>query len=79
MKELQQLSIQYVDKLENMVENNERLIDMISGGSLYQYKERTATEISAINANKRQKLLMRGALPSVGHQTQSVIIQNPAG
>lgn len=33
--ELQQLSTQYVDKLELMVENNERLIDMISGGALY--------------------------------------------
>jgi hypothetical protein len=55
-----------VDKLENMVENNERLLDMIQGGSLYRYKERTATEISAINANKRQKLLMKGALPSTG-------------
>jgi hypothetical protein len=59
-----------VDKLENMVENNERLIDMIAGGNLYQYKERTATEISAINANKRQKLLMKSAgagLPNIGH------------
>jgi hypothetical protein len=36
-----------------MVENNERLIDMIAGGVLYNYKERTANEISAINANKR--------------------------
>jgi len=53
VKELQQLSSQYVDKLEIMVENNERLIDMISGGQLYSYKERTAIEISAINANKR--------------------------
>jgi hypothetical protein len=38
-----------------MVENNERLIDMIGGGNLYQYKERSAFEISAINASKRQK------------------------
>lgn len=36
-----------------MVENNERLIDMLAGGNMYGYKERTATEISAINANKR--------------------------
>lgn len=34
-KELQQLSVQYADKLESMIENNERLIDMIAGGSLY--------------------------------------------
>lgn len=31
INELQQLSLQYVEKLEHMVENNERLIDMISG------------------------------------------------
>lgn len=32
VKELQQLSLQYVERLEVMVENNERLIDMIQGG-----------------------------------------------
>jgi hypothetical protein len=46
VKELQQLSLQYVDKLEVMVENNERLIDMLGGGNLYSHKEKTATEIS---------------------------------
>jgi hypothetical protein len=35
-----------VDKLEGMVENNERLIDMMAGGSLYNHKERTMNEIS---------------------------------
>lgn len=34
-KELQQLSVQYADKLEQMIENNERLIDIMAGGSLY--------------------------------------------
>ena len=77
MKELQQLSMQYVDKLEQMVENNERLIDMIAGGNLYQSKERTAGEIFAMNANKRAKLIMKATgtgLPNVGQQTSSVII-----
>jgi len=69
VKELQQLSLQYVDKLEMMVENNERLIDMIAGGNLYQYKERTQTEIRDINATKRQKINLKAAgtgLPNVG-------------
>jgi hypothetical protein len=35
-----------VDKLEVMVENNERLIDMLGGGNLYAHKEKTATEMS---------------------------------
>ena len=62
-----------------MVENNERLIDMISGGQLYSYKERTAIEISAINANKRQKQIMKATgsgVPNVSQQTSSVI-SNP--
>jgi len=51
------LSLQYVDKLETMVENNERLVDMIAGGSLYQHKEKTASEMSQIKENRRQKYL----------------------
>lgn len=34
-KELQQLSFQYSEKLEGMIETNEKLIDMLAGGSLY--------------------------------------------
>ena len=34
-KELQQLSLQYAEKLESMIENNEKLIDMLAGGILY--------------------------------------------
>lgn len=45
LKELQQLSLQYVDKLEAMVENNERIVDMIGDGKVYGYKERTMGEI----------------------------------
>ena len=71
VKELQQLSLQYVERLEGMVENNERLIDMVQGGALYQYKERTATEISALNASKRQKQLLKAA---AGVPQQSSVI-----
>lgn len=52
---------------------------MIGGGNLYQYKERTAVEISAINASKRQKQFMKAAgtgVPNVGQGTSSMI-QNP--
>ena len=42
-----------MDKLECMVENNERIIDMIGDGKIYNYKERTAGEIQVINATKR--------------------------
>lgn len=34
-KELQQLSLQYSEKLDSMIESNERIIDMLAGGSLY--------------------------------------------
>lgn len=34
-KELQQLSLQYTEKLEMMIETNEKLIDMVAGGNLY--------------------------------------------
>ncbi len=27
--------MQYAEKLENMIENNEKLIDMVAGGNLY--------------------------------------------
>lgn len=55
-KELQQLSMQYSDKLEAMIENNERLIDMLAGGILYsQY----AKEKQAIQAEKAQAALDR--------------------
>ena len=60
-KELQQLALQYVERLEGMVENNERLIDMLQGGALYQYKERTQGEINALNASKKQKQLLKAA------------------
>jgi len=40
-----------------MVENNERLIDMISGQNNYSHKEKTSTEMAQINANRKQKML----------------------
>lgn len=65
-----------MDKLGYMVENNERIIDMIGDGKVYGHKERTTNEIQVINANKRQKMLMKqtGGLPSVGQQTQQQIL-----
>ena len=41
--------------MEIMIENNERLVDIMYGGSTYGYKERTAAEINSINASKRTK------------------------
>lgn len=46
-----------MEKLEHMVENNERLIDMISGQNNYSHKEKTSTEMAQINANRKQKML----------------------
>jgi hypothetical protein len=37
--------MQYTDKLESMVENNERLIDMLAGGNIYKDSLKTATEL----------------------------------
>ena len=51
--ELHQLSLQYVEKMEVMIENNERLLDIMSGGQLYGYKERTLNETNQISATKR--------------------------
>ena len=45
VKELQQLSLQYVDKLEHMIENNERLIDILNQGQVFGYKDRNQMEI----------------------------------
>lgn len=41
--------MQYVDKLELMVENNERLLDVMNDGKLYGYKDRNVMEIQQIN------------------------------
>jgi len=41
--------------MEVMVENNERLLDVMNGGQLYGYKERTQTEVSQIATGKRVK------------------------
>ena len=55
-KELQQLSVQYSEKLESMIENNEKLIDMLAGGILYSQaakdKQAQQAEKAAINAAK---------------------------
>jgi hypothetical protein len=51
-----------------MIENNERLVDIMNGGQLYGYRERTATEINSINATKRIKQLIKasgGSAPNV--------------
>lgn len=41
--------------MESMVENNERLVDMMNNGQIYGYKERTTAEINILNAAKRSK------------------------
>jgi len=52
-KELQQLSLQYADKLESMIENNERLIDLFSGGHLYSTHAKEKAEKAAEKAAKQ--------------------------
>jgi RIO-like serine/threonine protein kinase len=49
--------------MELMIENNERLVDMMNNGQLYGYKERTVAEINALNALKRNKLLTKVGAP----------------
>lgn len=58
-----------------LVENNERLIDMATGGQLYGYKERNTAEILQINIKKRNKQLMKtsgggGGMPNIGLASQ---------
>jgi hypothetical protein len=62
--------------MEIMIENNERLVDIMYGGSLYGSKERTATEINSINAGKRAKQFIKasgGTGPNVSQQTTQMI------
>jgi len=54
-KELHQLSLQYVEKMEIMIENNERLLDVMSGNQLYGYKERNQNEVNQIITGKKLK------------------------
>lgn len=51
-KELQQLSLQYAEKLEGMIETNERLIDLLAGGSLYSTYAKEKAEKAAEKAAK---------------------------
>jgi hypothetical protein len=53
-----------VEKLDTMVENNERLIDMLIGGGQYTHKEKTSTEIAYLN-NQRKLKLMRATAGGV--------------
>ncbi len=39
--EIQELALQYAEKVQQSVIQNERFIDMMNGGQLYGYKERT--------------------------------------
>ena len=58
--EFQELSAQYVDKLEYMVENNERLLDMMTGGNLSQWQVKgTVTEIQQINQSRKQRMAVK--------------------
>ena len=66
--------------MEVMIENNERILDMMNNGQLYNYKERTQQEIQALNAQKRNKQLIKiqgGGVPNVTGmatgQTQQMI------
>lgn len=81
-KELQQLTLQYVDKMKAMVENNERLVDIMSGGQVYGYKERSNAEIMMINASKRNKTLVKGGtsmVPSIGTTSNQMLREGPVG
>ena len=40
-----------------MVENNERVLDLMAGGKLYGYKDKTQSEINAINSKQRNKVI----------------------
>ena len=51
--------MQYISKMEVMIENNERMIDMMCNGQVYQSKERTAAEITALNMSKRNRNLLK--------------------
>ena len=65
-----------------MVDNNERLIDMMSNGQIYGYKERTTAEIFFINATKRNKLLVKGGasvMPAVGSTSTMMLKDGAAG
>jgi hypothetical protein len=65
-----------------MVENNERLIDMMSNGQIYGYRERTTAEISLINASKRNKLLVKGGasiMPTVGATSTMMLKDGVSG
>ena len=52
------MSIQYADKVDLMVENNERIIDIMTEGKTYGHKERTQAQLYAINSTKRTKQQM---------------------
>jgi hypothetical protein len=61
--------------MEVMIENNERLVDIMYGGSIYGSKERTAGEINTINASKRTKQFIKASQsgPNVSQQTTQMI------
>ena len=73
VKELQQLSLQYVEKMELMVENNERLIDIMNNGQIYGYKERTMQEIQQLNQAKKTKLITKATAAGVSAVNQPMI------
>lgn len=73
VKELQQLSLQYVEKMELMVENNERLIDIMNNGQIYGYRERTQQEIQQLNMAKKNKLMTKAKEGTTQVQGQQLI------
>ena len=42
-----------------MVENNERLIEIISDKPIYGYKDRTNTEMGMLNQSKKNKAMLK--------------------
>lgn len=48
-----------------MVENNERLIDIMNNGQVYGYKERTTMEIQQLNQAKKNKIFTKAT--AAGH------------
>ena len=63
------MSLQYAEKLETMIENNERLIDMLAGGSLYSTYAKEKAEKAAEKAAKyaESSLTSKDQVKAVGN------------
>jgi hypothetical protein len=59
--------------MELMVENNERLVDIMNNGQIYNYKERTMGEIQQLNQAKKNKLINKATAAGVYALNQPMI------